>query len=276
MKTLDFKQALKSNLIFIEGKGGVGKTTVAKLLAQTLSEQGLKTVRVAFEDPEFDETRLVKLSDHEYFLNIEPLTAFEEYAGLKIGAPKLVRIFLQNKLMRYLAQAAPGVKELVMMGKIWNERDHFDHLIIDMPSSGHALTYFQSVLNWKKLFGQSVLAKDANAMIETFNDPHTCSHLLLSLPEEMPLIESLEFEAELRKILPAIQGFRVINKLTPPLQSPSLSTDSLLDAKAYLHQKALFEKENLNLLGSTPYLSLELSDPLKPSELKTQLERILS
>ena len=134
---------LTKKLIFICGKGGVGKTSVSKALALTLSKKGLKTLWVAFEDPLKPPGELLEISPTLWHLNCESITAFEEYVGLKIGVPSLTKIFLQNKLMRYMAKAAPGIHDLVLLGKIWFERKNYDHIVLDMPSTGYGLAMFQ-------------------------------------------------------------------------------------------------------------------------------------
>lgn len=245
-----FQSCFEKQFLFVQGKGGVGKSTVAEAVARTLARSH-RTLLVSIEDPlrkPGDVRSLEPMLDH---LNNEATSAFEEYAGLKIGAPKLVRIFLQNHLMRYLAKAAPGVRELVLMGKIWYERRHYGRIVIDMPATGHGLTMFQSLFNWGSLFEGSPIAKDARAVIEGISDPTQTSQMIVSIAEEMPLIESLELRAHLIRIFPKSDVALVANRLFPaPRDSVKISDSEkpfAETAREHAERKFLMEQQNLEI-----------------------------
>jgi anion-transporting ArsA/GET3 family ATPase len=179
-------------LLFIGGKGGVGKTVVSQAIALRLNQQGRRVLWCAFEDPVLPLHQMQEVRPGLFHINCDPAQSFEEYAALKIKVAGLARIFLQNKLMRYLSKAAPGIHELVLLGKVWYERQNFDHVVVDMPSTGYGLAMFQSTRNFANLFQGGPVHKDAEQMLRTFDHPDECGHLVVSLPEEMPLRESLE------------------------------------------------------------------------------------
>src|SRR4051812_47543948 len=116
MRSVELSQILTRKLIFVNGKGGVGKTTIARAAASAFARSGKRTLYVTFEDPTREPGEIVERDDGVHDLNCEASTAFEEYVGLKLGARDLTRIFLQNKLIRYLSKAAPGIHELVLLG----------------------------------------------------------------------------------------------------------------------------------------------------------------
>ena len=221
---------LNRNLIFVHGKGGVGKTAFSHALALRLADQGKRTLWTTFEDPTRPSGEILKKAACLWELNCDFTKAFEEYASMKIGIPALTRIFLKNKLMRYMSQAAPGIHELVLLGKVWFEREHYDHIVVDMPSTGYGLAMFQSTENFVKLFHGGPLNKDAEAMLETFRAPETTAHLVIALPEEMPLRESLELGDYLKKLFPKNPVWYFVNRLfpAPDLKAPagSLRSDS--------------------------------------------------
>ena len=249
---------LKRPLIFIEGKGGVGKTTLALAIATALSEQGSRTLLVSIEDPLREPGEIKRLNPNLWHLNCEASHAFEEYAALKIGVPALTRIFMKNKLMRYLSKAAPGIHELVMLGKIWHDRLDYDHVIVDMPSTGYGITMFQSTINFTRLFKGGPIHRDSEAMLKTFNNPKEVGQLIVALAEEMPLQESIELKDYLLKMFPANMPGFVVNRCFPQAKKSSSSktpdhnpdhwkspvADSGLD---YILKRTILESFNLKI-----------------------------
>ncbi|MBC7386499.1 MAG: hypothetical protein H7301_10120 [Cryobacterium sp.] len=256
--------AFRKQFLFVQGKGGVGKSTLAHAYAQVLSKKE-KTLLVSIEDPLRAPFDLAVLSPTLHHLNNEATSAFEEYAGIKIGAPRLVKVFLQNRFMRYLAKAAPGIRELVLLGKIWYERKNYARIVIDMPATGHGLTMFQSLFNWGALFDGSPLAKDASDMIKTFSDPKEVGHAVISLAEEMPLVESLELRDHIVRIFPKSDIFFVANRLFPaPTSNAGPFSEALPEARTaaeHAYRKSRLEKENLAEWKKISYLRVPFFPP---------------
>ena len=65
---------------------------------------------------------------------------------------------------------------MVLLGKIWFERGHYQHIVVDMPSTGYGLAMFQSTDNFVKLFRAGPLYQDAVAMMKTFGDSTQTGH----------------------------------------------------------------------------------------------------
>lgn len=257
------RSVLGRNLLFVHGKGGVGKTVVSKAIARSLSQKGERTLWVTFEDPTFPPGELTQQGAALWHLNCDFTRAFEEYAtmkigeefgAVKIGVTHLTKIFLQNKLTRYLAKAAPGIHELVLLGKIWFERNHYTHVVVDMPSTGYGLAMFQSTDNFVKLFRGGPLNRDAEEMLATFRDSEITGHLIVALPEEMPLKESLELNAFLMQMFPQNPPVFIVNRMFPDpgqgakgeLQSPDL-WPSPVPSSTEDYVKKRFWLENFNL-----------------------------
>ena len=249
--------AFSRNLVFFHGKGGTGKTTLSLALALLLARQGKETLWVTVEDPLSPPGELRPIEPHLSRLNCEFIAAFEEYAGLKIGSPRLTRLFLRNQVLRYLIKAAPGVRELVLLGKIWYERKHYHHVVVDLPSTGHGLAMFQSTENFARLFKGGPLHRDAQAMLETFQKPELTGHVIVSLPEEMPLQESCELQDHLARIVPGNAPTHLINRVFPALhasesahlpsgQEPTAGASLLpRDLSDYLQKRGALEEFHL-------------------------------
>ena len=253
---VNVSEVLNRNLLFVGGKGGVGKTVVSQAIAQSHAAHGRKTLWVTFEDPTRPLGQIHEVGRNLWHLNCDPSIAFEEYAALKIGIPRLTRLFVQNKLMRYLSQAAPGIHELVLLGKVWYERKHFDHVVIDMPSTGYGLAMFQSTDNFAKLFRGGPIHNDAEEMLATFRDPRVTGHLIVALPEEMPLVESLELNDYLMELFPKNPPAFIVNRRFPLIEpdagkiaEPPHSWENPLATSAldYVRKRNILEAHNLRI-----------------------------
>lgn len=285
---MGFKSVLKRNLIFVTGKGGVGKTSLSKAIALRLSQAGKRTLWVSIEDPLKPPGEIQPAGPNLWYLNCEAISSFEEYVSLKIGVSSLSRLFLKNKLVRYLAKASPGIHELVMLGKIWFERNHFDHVVVDMPSTGYTLALFQSVNNFSRLFRGGPIHRDADEMLVTFGDPTQTGILILALPEEMPLVEALELNQLLLKLFPNNPSAFIANRLFPTAfqgRSPSREespedwkTPLLSSAQDYVLKRGILENFNLRLWRdeNIQFESLKFCDSKTSDELVLQLSEELS
>ena len=254
---------LNRPLLFVQGKGGVGKSTVALATARLLSER-YRTLLVSIEDPLRPAYDLEKLSPTLHHLNNEATAAFEEYAGRKIGAPGLVKVFLQNRFMRYVAKAAPGIRELVLVGKIWFEMRNYERVVVDMPATGHGLTMFQSLFNCGSLFQGSPLSKDSAAMIETLSNPTLVGHFIVSLPEEMPLVEALELRSQINRIFPKADCALAVNRRFPSPATKKLFSEDrpyALTAEEHATRKSELEADNLECWKGEAWLEFPYLPP---------------
>ena len=247
----NLKSVLSRGVVFVHGKGGVGKTVVSQAIAHRLAQSGQKTLWVTLEDPLLPAGECRSLAPSLWHLNCDFSQAFEEYAALKIGVAPLTRLFLQNKLIRYLAKAAPGIHELVLLGKIWHERVHYSHVVVDLPSTGHGLAMFQCTENFVKLFQGGPLHRDALSMLRSFEDPEETGHLILALPEEMPLREALDLNSYLNIIFPRNPSAFLVNRLFPTETETETETSPTTplarSAKEYSDRRRQLEAHNLRL-----------------------------
>lgn len=276
---------LKRNLLFVSGKGGVGKTVVSQAIALRLNQTGKRVLWATFEDPLLPSHELNEVRRGLFHVNCEAAQAFEEYATLKIGMAGLAKIFLKNKVMRYLAKAAPGIHELVLLGKVWYERNNYDHVIVDMPSTGYGLAMFQSTQNFAQLFQGGPIHRDADAMLSTFRDPSLTGQLIVSLPEEMPLRESLELNQYLANLFPDNPSEFFLNRVFPRSENSTSQIDSnpdqwttplAKDASEYVVKRAALERFNIRIWEQEKirYRELAYEPPVQGSSIAPMVEKL--
>jgi len=151
---------LERRLIIVTGKGGTGKTTVAAALADAARRRGQR-VLLAETAPLEAAARLFEphpaplgytgrsLRPGLHAMRIDPHEALAEYLGLQIGFRALTERLLRTQTFQQLLEAAPGWRELIILGKIWhleqkreaNGRPTWDLVVVDAPATGHGLTF---------------------------------------------------------------------------------------------------------------------------------------
>jgi Mrp family chromosome partitioning ATPase len=239
-KSLQKKALTDLKFVIVSGKGGVGRTTVAATLAHVAAAAG-KRVLVA-ESTTTD--RLARMFGHSEPLpskittlargidavNVTPASSMQEY-GVKILRSELVtRAVFENRAVRGLLSAIPGLDGYAILGKVWwhttetvDGRPRYDLVIFDGPASGHAGLMFripQAVLNAMPM---GPLARDARSMLELWHDPTRTALVIVTLAEDLPARETAELAAAARGALGLPLGPLVINALpTGALSAPAL------------------------------------------------------
>jgi anion-transporting ArsA/GET3 family ATPase len=220
-------------LLYVTGKGGVGKTTVAAALGVAAARAGRRTIvcEVADQDrvsrafrregvvPETE----VQLADNLWAITIDPQRALEEWLGNQIGGVGL-RVLARSSAFQYFVAAAPGAKELITIGKIWElgqaqrwtrSNRTYDLVIVDAPSSGHGLAMLTTPRTFGEIARVGPIRRQAFKIRDLLADSERTGYVAVALPEEMPVNETLELEAR----LPAAVGSRleaiVVNGLWP-------------------------------------------------------------
>lgn len=232
-------------VLFFVGKGGVGKTAVAAACALAAARQGKKTLLVEIEEKS-RAARLLGLSPLENAINIRRevssmltvlttsgAAALEEYLHLIIPVHRLVRMLVESRPYQYFVAAAPGLKELLTIGKIWYEerrreaatqQPHWDLLIIDLPATGHALQYLQMPCAARDTFSEGLVHREAERITSWLRDPEKTAVNLVATPEELPVSETLDAYRQLTEQLQLPLGALFMNRVhEAPCSSEFLS-----------------------------------------------------
>src|SRR5687768_3552321 len=139
---------LDRRLLFVTGKGGVGKTTITAALAVLAAREG-KRVLVCEVDAKGDlgdvlEAGPTAFREREvqprlFAMSMDTEASLKEYLRLQVRIPLLGRVGPLAHTLDFLANAAPGIKEIVTVGKFaWEVRQrHYDLVVVDAAATGH-------------------------------------------------------------------------------------------------------------------------------------------
>jgi anion-transporting ArsA/GET3 family ATPase len=220
-------------LVFVTGKGGVGKTTVAAALGLAAASAGRRTIVCEVAQQErmsrvfrregvgYSETRL---DTDLYAISIDPERSMEEYLKSQVKPSALYPLLFENRLFQYFAAATPGMRELVTIGKVWElaqferrnpEAMPYDLVIVDAPSTGHGLGILRTPRTFRDVARVGPIRRQADKIDAFITDPDTTGFVAVALPEEMPVNETVEFERNLRDEMGVGLDLLVVNALYP-------------------------------------------------------------
>lgn len=217
---------LKRKVIFFTGKGGVGKSTLTWASALACYARGARVV-VARWIPFGAETASAVPVSYLPSVLLETQSAFKEYVLGLLKFEKVYDMVFDNQVLKTFILAAPGLSETVIAGKIWDLLDHgkYDTIFVDLPASGHAISFFESPLGIKRIFPAGFVHKNTNRIIEMFCSPTTRVDLV-AIPEEFSLNETRELKQSLSVLHPMHFGYLHINLCAPMIEPPKVSPES--------------------------------------------------
>jgi anion-transporting ArsA/GET3 family ATPase len=152
-------------------------------------------------------------------VNMTPQTALYEYGLMVLHYETITRALFENRATRGFLRAIPGLDAYAMLGKAWwhttelrGVGPRYDVVIVDGPASGHAVRMLSIPKAILSAVPKGPLARDALAMQTLFTDANQTALLVVTLPEELPAIETANLVREARSNVGMPLGPLVVNR----------------------------------------------------------------
>jgi anion-transporting ArsA/GET3 family ATPase len=240
-------------LVFVTGKGGVGKSTVAIALGIAAARRGLRTMIVelsgqarAAETFGISPGRAgpgleVKLADCLHATSVGVDEALEEYLHERAG--RVGDLLAASRAFHAFTGATPGMRELMTVGKAWELAQDprrisgtrpYDLVVVDAYATGHAIGALRTPATFAEIARVGPIAHQGRAIDATLRDPALTAVVAVALPEEMPVTETLALRRGLREAIGQEPAAVVVNACLPQRLGPrqARTVADALDAAA--------------------------------------------
>jgi anion-transporting ArsA/GET3 family ATPase len=204
-------ELLSRRLVILSGKGGTGKSVVGTALALAACARGKRVLMVEIDAPlEASRylgvarvgTKEVEVRPGLSAINLDPAALMDEYVRRVVRVDLLARRVLGSPVYRRFFAAAPGLPELMVLGKImvleearasrFSSRPRYDLIVVDAPATGHGLAFLQVPLAASRAVPAGPIGSNARRILALLQDADRTALVILAVPEEMAVVEAQE------------------------------------------------------------------------------------
>ena len=208
-------EILARRVVIVLGKGGVGKSTISAALAKlaTLSDARALIMECDTRAPlaatfgvesSFAPT---PVAHNLSLMTLDGRAALEEYLRLVVPGRMLLKAVFASRLYQFFVQAAPGLRELMMLGKIFYDAGRDDAkvparniIVVDAPASGQAQSLLKMPAAARATFGESVVGKEARNISRMLRDRRNCAIIQVTTADSLSISETIETHAQLSSL----------------------------------------------------------------------------
>ncbi|MDQ6615704.1 MAG: ArsA family ATPase [Actinomycetota bacterium] len=219
---------LDRKLVFVTGKGGVGKTAVTAGLGLLAAGRGKRTLICEVDSKgnlaDFFETGPTAFEERQlqpnlWAMSMDTEASLKQYLVLQLKLGLMARIGPLARMFDFVATAAPGVKEIVTVGKLcWEVRErHYDLVVVDAAPTGHIVGQLAAPQAINGLIQVGPVRQQTGWMLDILGNPRTTGVAIVTTPEEMPVNETIELRGRLQAETNVDLAAVIVNRVLPEL-----------------------------------------------------------
>ncbi len=229
-------------MVFVTGKGGVGKSVVAAALALRAKELGLRPVLFECDAPLRQSLLpggktvgddVSEAAPGILGINQRSDDAIRDYAAGTLPSKTVVDLLFENRVARIFLKAAPSVSEMALIGRIAAVADKYGAdgpVIVDLHATGHAVGLLRAPSGIMKVLQRGVLFDRAQKIEAMLQDETRTAFVTVAVPEELPVTELLELHDKLKELRAPV-GPVILNAWTPaPALAAAVDVGALSEA----------------------------------------------
>ena len=203
-------------MIFVGGKGGTGKSTIAAALALLGARAGKHVLAIDVDakgdlasalgsHPTGFQPHMVQPGVSS--LRLQPEETFQEYLNIYFKVPRFARLTPLAHVFDFIATGVPGPRDMLVVGKIAyeqrrsqrNGRPMWDLIVVDSAASGHLVAHLTAAHNMLALVRGGLIRNQVEWIDEMVRDRERTTVVICALPQEMAVVEALELNQRLRQ-----------------------------------------------------------------------------
>jgi len=227
---------LGRQLLFVTGKGGTGKSTLTAAIGELSASLGKRTLLVEVDAKgnlcDFFEHPAVGFDPVEVRPGLSVMTmntedSLREYLQIFLKMGAVSRLGILSGIFDFVANAAPGVKEILTVGKIAYEATlvagkefKWDLIVVDAAPTGRIVGQLDAPAAINELFEVGMVRTQTDWMREVLSDPARTALVIVATPEEMPVAETIELYEATKGLDVHLAGV-VVNRVLPELFTTS-------------------------------------------------------
>lgn len=265
-------------LVVVTGKGGVGKTVLSAALAHGLAAAGARVLLLELDPRESlhhlldappSGGEVVEVRPRLFLHHLDPRIVLEGLVRERLPVPMLARKVVASPLFRQFADAAPGLKEMAVLGHALRlvggkAKPAVDVVVLDAPATGHGVSLLAAPLLVAEVIARGPVGDLAREVADFVADPRRCGTVIGTLAEELPVQEAVELIGMLRSRLDRAPEAVIVNAVypVPPRQGTKAPPGTAAAVTLWRRRRRVNEREIDRLTKAWPGPRIEI--PLLP------------